>query len=103
EVLAHALHQVGMDVLGPAGIDRPLGIGADHYEVGVALAQVASHAGDRPAGTDAGNEVGDAPGGLLPDLRSGALVMSLRVGRVEVLVGLEGARDLVGQPVGHAV
>ncbi len=47
--------------------------------------------------------MGDLPGGLLPDLGSGRLVVSLRIGLVEVLVGLECARDLRGQPVGHAV
>ena len=103
EVLADALDQVRADVLGPAGVDRPLGVGADHDEVGVALAQVAGGAGDRAAGADAGDEVGDLPGGLLPDLGSGRLVVGLRVGLVEVLVGLERARDLGGEPVGHAV
>ena len=40
---------------------------------------------------------------LLPDLGPGRLVVRLRVRRVRVLVGLEPARDLLGQPVGDAV
>ena len=103
EVLADALDQVGADVLGAAGVDRALGVGADDDEVGVALAQVAGGAGDRAAGADAGDQVGDLARGLLPDLGAGRLVVGLRVGLVEVLVGLERARDLVGQPVGDAV
>ena len=103
EVLADALDQVRADVLGAAGVDRPLGVGADHHEVRVALAQVAGGAGDRAAGADAGDQMRDLAGGLLPDLGPGRLVVGLRVGLVEVLVGLERARDLVGQPVGDAV
>ena len=69
----------------------------------VALLEVAPGAGDRPAGADAGHEVGDAPAGLPPQLGAGRQVVRLRVGVVEVLVGLEGAGDLLRQPVGHAV
>ena len=65
--------------------------------------QVAADAGDRPAGADAGDEVGDPARGLAPDLRAGGVVVGLRVGRVAVLVGLEGAGDLLGQAVGDAV
>ena len=101
EVLPHALDQVRVDLV--AGVDRADGVGADHDEVGVLLAQVARHAGDRPAGADADDEVRQAAPGLAPQLRPGRLVVRLRVGRVAVLVGLERARDLLGQAVGDAV
>ncbi len=44
-----------------------------------------------------------AAAGLAPQLRPRRLVVRLRVGRVAVLVGLERARDLLGQAVGDAV
>ena len=44
-----------------------------------------------------------APAGLAPQLRPGRQVVRLRVGRVRVLVGLEGAGDLLGEAVGDAV
>ena len=41
--------------------------------------------------------------GLLPDLRPGRQVVRLRVRHVRVLVGLEAAGDLLGQPRRHRV
>src|SRR6185312_5546800 len=40
-------------------------------------------------GADAGDEVGDAPFGLLPDLAPGGVVVAERVGLVRVLIGVE--------------
>src|SRR5690606_13558944 len=67
------------------------------------LLEVAADAADRAAGADARHEVGDAAVGLLPDLRAGGQVVAVGVLRVGVLVGLPGAGDLAGQPVGDGV
>ena len=67
------------------------------------LFEVAARAADRPAGADAGDEVGDLPVGVGPDLRAGGLVVAGRSLRVGVLVRLPGAVDLGDQPVRHAV
>ena len=72
-------------------------------DVGLLLAQVARHAGDRPARPDAHDEVREPPARLAPQLRPGRLVVRLRVGRVGVLVGLERPGDLLREPVGDAV
>ena len=103
EILADALDQVGADVLLAAGVDRPLGIGADDDEIGAALAQVAHGAGDGAAGAHAENQMGDGAGRLLPQLGPGRLVVGAGVGLVGVLVGLKRARDLGGQAVGDPV
>ena len=99
EVLPHPLHEVRADVLGAAGVDRPLGVGPDHDEVGVALAEVTGGAGHRSAGADADDQMRDPSAGLIPHLGPGRLVVSLWIRLVEVLVGLEGAGDLLGQPI----
>ena len=83
--------------------DRALGVGADHLDLRVLLLQEARHAGDRPARADPDDEVREPLAGLAPELGPGGVVVGLRVGRVGVLVGLEGARDLRGEAVGDAV
>ncbi|CAI9398470.1 hypothetical protein HIDPHFAB_00001 [Nocardioides sp. T2.26MG-1] len=100
EVLAHALDQVGPP--GAAGVDRPGRVRAHDLHGGALLLEVAADPGDRPAGADAGDEVGDLALGLRPDLGAGGLVVRPRVVRVGVLVRLPGAR-LGGQPVGDVV
>ena len=85
------------------GVDAADRVGADHLDVGVLLPEVARDAGDRAAGADAADEVRDPAAGLTPELRAGAQVVRLGVGHVRVLVGLEGAGDLLGQAVGDAV
>ena len=86
-----------------AGVDRALGVGADDLDVGVLLLEVARHPGDRPARADADDEVGEPAAGLAPQLGPGRLVVRQRVGGVRVLVGLEGARDLLREAVRDAV
>ncbi len=57
EVLADALGQVR-----PGGVprqDAPLRVGADHLDRRVLVLEEVRHAGDGPAGPDAGHEVGD--------------------------------------------
>ena len=100
EVLAHALDEVG--AAGATGVDRARRVGADDLDLGVLLLEVAADAADRAAGAHAGHEVGDPAVGLLPDLRTGGLVVGARVVRVGVLVGLPGA-GLLGEPVADVV
>src|SRR5690606_36404595 len=104
EVLADARDEVAHHlVLGGGGVDRADRVGADDLDVGVALLEVAPDAGDRAAGAHAGDQVRDPALGLLPQLGAGGAVVGLRVGRVEVLVGLERAGDLGREPVGDRV
>ncbi len=102
EVLADALHQVGVHVL-RLRVDRALRVGAHDPQVGVLLLQVAGHARHGAAGAQRDHDGIQLAAGLLPDLRPGGLVVGLGVGRVGVLVGLEPTRQLLGQPVGHRV
>src|SRR5690606_23441511 len=102
DVFPHALHQVG--AASAAGVDRAFRVGADDLHPAVGdLFQVAAGAGDRAAGADPRDEVGDAAFGLLPDLRPGAVVVRLRVVGVAVLVGFPRAGDRRGQAVGDRV
>ena len=94
EVLADALDQIR--ATRSPRVHRPLRVGADDLDRGVLLLQIPSDPDDRPAGADAGHEVGDPAAGLLPDLRTGRLVLGPRVVGVVVLVGLPGAGDLAG-------
>src|SRR5690606_7809473 len=102
DVLAHALDEVRAP--GAARVHRPLGVGADHLHPAAGdLLEVPAGAADRPAGADAGDEVGHLALGLLPDLRPGRAVVAGRVVRVGVLVRLPRAGDLPGEPVGDRV
>jgi hypothetical protein len=102
EVLTDALDVVAVDVV--TRVDRALGVDPDdaHRRPGD-LAEVPAGAGDRAARADAGDEVGEPPLGVAPDLGTGGLVVAARTVRVGVLVGLEGAGDLAHQAVGDAV
>ena len=102
EVLADPFDEVGVDVVGLRE-DRPLRIGADDQQVGLALPQEPRRPRDRPAGADGEDDRVDLAAGLLPELRPGRLVVRLRIRLVRVLIGLERARDLLGQPVGDRV
>src|SRR5207245_10303010 len=88
EVLADTLHLVRRD---RAAVDRAVGIRADDAYRRILLFQIFARAADRPAGADAGDEVGDAPFGLTPDLGSGGAVVRLGISRVEILIGLKRA------------
>ena len=92
-----------MLLLRPRGVDRALGVGADDRQLGVLLLQVARRARDRAAGADRDHERVELPAGLLPDLGPGRLVVRARVALVAVLVGLVGAGNLLGEPVGDGV
>ncbi len=92
----------GMLLVG--GEDRALGIDRDDARLRAVLLEVAADAGDRPAGPDRDDDRVDvAAVGLLPELRPGRLVVRLGIRRVRVLVGLEAARDLLGEPIGDRV
>ena len=87
----------------PPEYTEPAGSAPTTWIVGVLLLEEATDAADRAAGAHPGDEVGDPPLGLLPDLRTGVLVVRARVVRVAVLVGLPGALGLAHQPVRDAV
>src|SRR5690606_4505440 len=102
EVLADTLDQVR--AAGPARVHRALRVRTDDaYLAAGGLLEVATDPGDRAAGADTRDEMGDPAAGLLPDLRARRLVVGLGVGRVGVLVRLPRSRDLLGQPVGDQV
>jgi hypothetical protein len=90
----------GSDV---ARVDRAHRVGADDLHAGALPLEVAADTADRPAGAHPGDEMGDPSPGLAPDLGPGGALVRLGVGRVRVLVGLEGAGDLTGEPVGDRV
>ena len=82
-----------------AGVDGAVRIGADHLHAAAGdLLEVLARAGDRPAGADTADEVRDPPLRLLPDLRAGGRIVRSRVGRVRVLVELDGVRALARDP-----
>ena len=83
---------------------RPLRIGADDGDRAAGdLLQVSPGAGDRAAGADTGDEMGDAPLGIPPDLGAGGPVVALRTVRVRVLVRHVAAGDRVGEPAGDRI
>ena len=90
EVLADALDEVRP--AGAARVHRALGVGADDPDPPpLSLLEVPPGAADRPAGTDAGDEVGDpALGRTRSPARSSR--SGSRAHRVGVLVRLPGAR-----------
>ena len=103
-VFADSLDQIGVDVgLVLRGVDRPLGVGADDQDLGLALLEEAADARDGAAGPDRDHDCVELTAGLLPDLRPGHLVVSVGIRHVGVLVGLEAAGDLLGKPVGDRV
>ena len=81
----------------------PSGSAPIHLDGRVARLQETGRAGDGATGADARDEVGDPPVGLLPQLRAGRPLVGGRVLRVPVLVGLERARDVTGEPGGDRV
>src|SRR5699024_7281252 len=102
EVLANPLDEVRAP--SPSGVDGALRVGADDAHLAVGdFFEVLAGAADRAAGTDAGDEVGDPPVRLTPQLGAGRVVVTGRVCRVGVLVGFPGTVDLAHEPVGDAV
>ena len=101
EVLADPFDQIGPRRV--ARVHGSLGIGSDDRDRRVLLLEEATDAGDRASRPDPGDEHVDRTVGLTPDLGAGRLVVRRRVLRVEVLVRLIRAGDLLRQPVRHAV
>ena len=98
-VLADALDEVRVELrLVVGGVDRALRVDADDPHVRLVLVEPAADAGDRAAGPDGDHERVDLAAGLLEDLGRGHVVVGLRVRQVRVLVGLEAAGDLLGEP-----
>ena len=79
-------------------VDRALGVDADDLHLRLALLEVAADAADRAAGTDRDHDRVELAAGLLPDLGAGRAVVRLGVRHVRVLVRLEPAGDLLGEP-----
>ena len=61
-------------------------VDAEHLHVGALLLEESSGPGDRAAGAEAGDEMGDLPRRLAPDLRARRAVVGLGIRRVLVLV-----------------
>ena len=96
EVLADALGEVRPGRV--AGQHAALRVGADDPQRRVLRLEVAGDAGDRAAGADRRDEVRDPALGLRPDLGAGRPLVGVGVRLVPVLVGLERARDVAGEP-----
>jgi hypothetical protein len=91
-------------VLLVSGEHGALGIDGDDPRLRAVLLEVAADAGDRPARPYRDHDRVDvAAVGLIPQLGTGRLVVRVGVRRVRVLIRLEAARDLLGQPVGDGV
>mmetsp|Transcript_22378 Transcript_22378/g.71571 ORF Transcript_22378/g.71571 Transcript_22378/m.71571 type:complete len:330 (+) Transcript_22378:33-1022(+) len=89
--LAHALDQkcarLGQGARAKVlGEDRAHGVAQHHAHVRVHLLEVATRSGDGAAGGAGRHKVGDAAGGLLPDLRAERKIVALRVALRLVLV-----------------
>ena len=108
EVLAHAFDLVRVRLRDLVRVvivleDRAHRIGADHAHGGVLLLEVAAGARNGAAGAHAGNEVGDAAGGLLPELGTRRAVVGLGIRRVVILVHQHRAGALLGDAARHRV
>jgi hypothetical protein len=79
-------------------VDRAFGIDPDDLDLRLPLVEPAADTRDRPAGAYGDDECVDLAARLLPDLRRGDVVVRLGVRHVRVLVGLEAAGDLLGEP-----
>ena len=100
EVFADAFGDVRVDLVlvENAGLlvlleHRPVGVDAPHLDARVLLLEVPADAADRAAGADAADQVRNRAVRLIPDLRTGLLVVRRGVRQVVVLVGLPGVRD----------
>ena len=82
-------------------VQRLVGLDRDDAHVRVALVEVAAGAHDRARGSEAGHEMGDASGGLLPDLGARGPVVGQGVRGVPVLVGIEVAVRLLRRHLAH--
>src|SRR3990172_13052403 len=104
EVLTYSLHRILVDLGGIlGGEDRAIWVGPHHEDVGALLLEEPTASGDRAPGPDPAHQRADLAIGLAPYLwTSGPLVGSGVLG-VRVLVGVEGAGDLAGQPAGDPV
>ena len=79
---------------------RALGIHTDNAHIRVLFLEIAPRARDGTPGTGADEKMGDAPAGLLPELRPRRPVMRVRVGLVVELVSQHRPRGLVGDGLG---
>ena len=85
-------HGAGPVVAGVKGTDR---IPGNHPNRRVFFLEVFARAAHRAPGPRSGDEVGDLPAGLFPDLRTRGRVMSFGVHLVVELIGQDRARRIV--------
>src|SRR5262249_57534054 len=90
----------GLDVI---VVERPDRIDSHRRQRALAFLKVSGAAADRATRAQAGTEDVDLTARLLPDLGRGGEVVSLRIGRVVVLVRVERVRRLLDDPARHRV
>src|SRR5438094_624314 len=101
EVFTDALDLVWLR--GIARVQRPLRVGPHGHHRRLLLLEEAGDASHGATGAETGNDHVDLAAGLRPDFGAGRFIVGLRVGLVEVLIRLKGARDLVTEPLGDRV
>jgi hypothetical protein len=83
----------------PGNLRTVFRLAADDADGRVLLLEVARNAHDRPGGAHAADEMGDAAGGLSPQLRAGSLVVRQRIVGVGELVE-DDARPFLAHALG---
>ena len=97
---------LAIDLVGAGAVprvNRAFGVGSHHPHVGVLRLEVIADARYGAARAHAAHQHVYLALELPPDFGAGGLEVGARVHGVEVLVGLEGPRDVAGQAVGHVV
>ncbi len=101
EVLADSFGEIR--TTGATGVHGTRRVGPDDLHVAILRLQEPPDTGNRPAGADARAEVSHAAVRLLPNLRTGGLLVRERVRGIRILVGPERARRLAHQSLGRRV
>src|SRR5579863_42110 len=70
-------------------VEGSVGLQADETDRGIQLFEPARYSDESAAGAEACDEMGDAPGALLPNLVGGRVVMGLPVCWIAVLIRIE--------------
>src|SRR6185369_4277397 len=75
-----------------SGVKRSDRVTGDYADRGILLFEILAGSANRATGSSAGNEVGDFPASLLPDLGTGRGVVRFGVHRIVELVGEDSPR-----------